>query len=304
MRRIRKWGAAAGFVLVLAATGRNAVLHFADIGAKYARSGWKLERQETSVSASVASFFQEIPEYSGEAYVEVHGNEPELSLEDGERGSFEQYSALDALGRCGTAYANLGTDLMPTRERTSIGSVKPSGWQTVKYDCVDGNYLYNRCHLIGYQLSGENAKEENLITGTRYLNVTGMLPFENMVADYLKETGNHVLYRVTPIYEEKNLVASGVWMEALSVEDQGEGICFSVYCYNVQPGITIDYATGASWEEAAVNAERRDIRTVWITDSGSRYHKDPQCSRMKDSTELSVSEAQKRGYKPCKKCAE
>ena len=194
-----------------------------------------------------SSTLEDLATYSGQAYVEVNGNVPFFTQEEKTTESFEEYSPLDSLGRCGVAYANVGLDTMPTEERGSIGQVKPSGWQTVKYDCVDGKYLYNRCHLIGYQLTAENANEENLITGTRYLNVEGMLPFENLVADYVKETGNHVLYRVTPIFEGDNLVASGVEMEALSVEDNGEGVCFHVYCYNVQPGVTIDYATGNSW---------------------------------------------------------
>lgn len=192
---------------------------------------------------------EDVPAYSGAPYVEINGNEPDFSSSDLTEEAFETYSALDSLGRCGTAYANVGVELMPTEDRGDIGQVKPSGWHTVKYDCVDGKYLYNRCHLIGYQLTGENANEENLITGTRYLNVEGMLPFENMVADYVQETENHVLYRVTPIYEGSDLVARGVQMEALSVEDQGAGICFNVYVYNVQPGVTIDYATGDSWLE-------------------------------------------------------
>lgn len=162
--------------------------------------------------------------------------------------SFEKYSELDNLGRCSVAYACVGKDIMPAEKRGTIGSVKPSGWHTVKYDCIDGKYLYNRCHLIGYQLTGENANIKNLITGTRYLNVEGMLPFENMVADYVKETDNHVLYRVTPIFERDNLLVSGVQMEAKSVEDNGDGISFNVYCYNVQPDIVIDYKTGESWE--------------------------------------------------------
>lgn len=161
--------------------------------------------------------------------------------------SFESYSELDSLGRCGVAYANVGQDIMPTEERGNIGQVKPSGWHTVKYDIVNGKYLYNRCHLIGYQLSAENANTRNLITGTRYLNVEGMLPFENIIADYVKETGNHVAYRVTPIYEGSNLVASWVVMEGYSVEDQGDGILFCIFAYNVQPGIQINYADGESW---------------------------------------------------------
>ena len=187
-----------------------------------------------------------VPPFSGEPYVVLADNVPGFTKEELTSKSYETYSPLDRLGRCGVAQACVGTDLMPTEERGSIGSVKPTGWQTVKYDCVDGKYLYNRCHLIGYQLSGENANKENLITGTRYMNVDGMLPFENMVADYVKETGNHVLYRVTPIYDGDNLVAGGVQMEALSVEDGGEGICFNVYVYNCQPGVSIDYATGES----------------------------------------------------------
>ena len=185
--------------------------------------------------------------YSGKAYVSVNGNTPYFTADELTSTSFELYSNLDSLGRCGTVYASIGKDLMPTEERGSIGMVKPTGWHTVRYDdLVDGKYLYNRCHLIGFQLTGENANTSNLITGTRYLNIEGMLPFENMVADYVKETGNHVMYRVTPIFEGNNLLASGVLMEGYSVEDNGAGICYCVYAYNVQPGIEIDYATGES----------------------------------------------------------
>lgn len=176
---------------------------------------------------------QELPAYSGQPYVEIDGNQPEFTEKDKTKQSFEQYSELDLLGRCGVAYANVGKDLMPTEKRGSIGNVKPSGWHTVKYDIVDGKYLYNRCHLIGYQLTAENANEKNLITGTRFMNVNGMLPFENMAADYVKETGNHVLYRVTPVFEGENLLAKGVQIEAYSVEDEGDGICFNVFVYNV-----------------------------------------------------------------------
>ena len=187
-----------------------------------------------------------IPEYNGEPYIAVNGNVPFFEDTEVTAISFEEYSDLDNLGRCGVAMASVGQDIMPTEERGSIGQIKPVGWHTVKYDCVDGKYLYNRCHLLGYQLTGENANERNLITGTRYLNVDGMLPFENMVADYVMETGNHVMYRVTPIYTGNNLVADGVLMEGYSVEDQGKGITFCVYVYNVQPGVRIDYATGDS----------------------------------------------------------
>ena len=187
-----------------------------------------------------------IPAYSGKPYITINNNIPYFTDSDLTTKSYEYYSNLDSLGRCGVAVANIGKDIMPIEERDSIGSIKPTGWHTVKYDNVSGKYLYNRCHLIGYQLSGENANEKNLITGTRYLNVEGMLPFENMVDDYIEETNNHVLYRVTPVFEENNLLASGVIIEAKSVEDNGAGILFNVYCYNVQPDITINYATGES----------------------------------------------------------
>lgn len=189
---------------------------------------------------------KDVPAFSDKPYVVINDNQPEFSAEDMTADAYEFYSELDSLGRCGYAMACIGKELMPTEDRGSIGQVKPSGWQTVKYDFVDGKYLYNRCHLIGFQLTGENANTRNLITGTRYLNVEGMLPFENLVADYIKETDNHVLYRVTPIFDGDNLVARGVQIEAISVEDNGEGICFNVYAYNNQPGVVIDYATGTS----------------------------------------------------------
>ena len=191
---------------------------------------------------------ENLPEYPGEPFVALYNNVPDFDEKDKTTKSFETYSDLDSLGRCGVAYANIGKDIMPTQKRGDISSVKPSGWINKKYDTtlVDGGYIYNRCHLIGHQLAGEDANEKNLITGTRYFNVEGMLPFENMVCDYVKETNNHVLYRVTPIYDGNNLVAKGVQMEAYSVEDDGEGVMFNVFVYNVQPGITIDYATGNS----------------------------------------------------------
>ena len=187
-----------------------------------------------------------IGNYDGDAYVFLNDNVPLFTEADYTTTVYEQYSELDWLGRCGTATACIGTELMPTEERGSIGQVKPSGWHTVKYDNINGKYLYNRCHLIAYQLTGENANEKNLITGTRYMNIEGMQPFEDMVAAYIQYTGRHVLYRVTPIYEGANLVASGVTIEGYSVEDQGAGICFYVYVHNVQPGIEIDYLTGES----------------------------------------------------------
>ena len=187
-----------------------------------------------------------IPQYSGKPYVVLNDNKPNFMSEDYNKKEFEYYSDLDTLGRCGVAYANVSVDTMPTEERGSIGQIKPSGWHTVKYDIVNGKYLFNRCHLIGYQLTGENANPKNLITCTRSMNTEGMLEFENKVADYIKETNNHVLYRVTPIFEENNLVASGVQIEASSVEDKCGDICFNVYVYNVQKGIEINYLDGDS----------------------------------------------------------
>lgn len=204
---------------------------------------------EAHINTALEVFANEtIPEYSGNPYVELNGNVPYFTDEELSTTAFELYSELDSLGRCGACYANVCKEIMPTEERGSIGMVKPTGWHTVKYDCITDRYLYNRCHLIGYQLAGENANEKNLITGTRYLNVDGMLPFENEVADYVDETDNHVLYRVTPVFSDDNLVASGVIIEAKSVEDKGVGVQFNVYCYNVQPGISIDYIDGQSWE--------------------------------------------------------
>ncbi len=201
---------------------------------------------------------EELPAYEGTPYVVIDENIPTFSEEEMTTESFETYSELDGLGRCGTAFANVGRDLMPTEKRGSIGMIKPSGWQLAKYDIVDGKYLYNRCHLLGYQLTGENANRQNLITGTRYMNVEGMLPFEDSIADYVKETGNHVLYRVTPIYQGHDLLASGVQMEGYSVEDQGQGICFHVFVYNVQPGIEIDYSNGDNWLSGEKPAASQD----------------------------------------------
>lgn len=206
--------------------------------------GWDLPGREQPETFSYA----DVPPYSGEAYAVVHGGRPFFTEDDLCTEPFERYSELDELGRCGPAYANICLELMPEEERGAIGQIKPSGWHTVRYDdLIADKYLYNRCHLIGYQLAGENANPKNLITGTRYMNIQGMLGFENMVADYVGETGNHVLYRVTPWFEGEDLVARGVLMEGCSVEDLGEGICFCVFVYNVQPFIQIDYATGDSW---------------------------------------------------------
>ena len=214
------------------------------------------------VPASPAISINEIPAYAGNAYVVINNNVPYFIDSELSSISYEYYSDLDSLGRCGVCVASVGQDIMPTEERGVIGNIKPTGWQIVKYPgIVDGNYLYNRCHLIGFQLTGENANANNLITGTRYMNVEGMLPFENMVADFVKETGYHVMYRVTPFFDGDNLVASGVLMEAMSVEDNGVGILFNVFCYNIQPGISIDYATGNNAEDGTVAAEEETSTT-------------------------------------------
>lgn len=233
-------------------------------------------------------------EYTGEPYVVVNENVPYFTESDYTTTSYESYSELDSLGRCGPAMACIGTDLMPTEKRGEIGQIKPSGWQTIK---VNGQYLYNRCHLIGYQLSGENANEKNLITGTRYMNVDGMLPFENMVADYVKETENHVLYRVTPVFDGTNLVASGVLMEAESMEDNGEGIEFCVYCYNVEPDVEIDYSGGSATSQAYVlNTKTKKFHLS--TCSSVSSISDENCETYSGSREDLINQ----GYKPCKSC--
>lgn len=286
-------------------------------------SGHELEPAETTFTLSA------VPTYSGSAYVAVNGNVPYFTTDDLTTTSFESYSSLDSLGRCSVAYACVGQDIMPTEDRGSIGQVKPTGWHTVKYDCVDGKYLYNRCHLIGYQLTGENANEENLITGTRYLNIEGMLPFENMVADYVQETDNHVLYRVTPIFEGSNLLASGVLMEGYSVEDSGEDILFCVYAYNVQPGVTIDYATGDSYLTSGGSAVSEEpstpvtpqqpeesettgagtVQADYVLNTNTKKFHLPSCSSADDIKESNRQEYSgsrgdliAQGYDPCKRC--
>lgn len=250
----------------------------------------------------------DIPEFSGEPYVVINDNEPSFPAEDFTSEGFEEYSPLDDLGRCGVAYANVGLETMPTEERGSISNVKPTGWKSVQYDFVDGKSLYNRCHLIGFQLTGENANRQNLITGTRYMNVDGMLPFENLVADYVKETENHVLYRVTPVFEGDNLVASGVQMEAQSVEDKGAGVCFNVYVYNNQPGVTIDYATGDSWASDEVPADTGKESTYILNTSSRKFHK-LDCGSVetispsnKKSYTGTREELINQGYEACGKC--
>lgn len=256
---------------------------------------------------------ENVPAFAEKPYVALQNNIPAFTDADLRTEALEYYSPLDNLGRCGMVYASVCPETMPTEERGSIGSVKPTGWQTAKYDFVDGKYLYNRCHLIGYQLTGENANEENLITGTRYMNVDGMLPFENMVADYVKETGNHVMYRVTPVFRGDELVARGVVMEALSVEDDGEGICFHVYVYNNQPGVTIDYATGDNWpteeESAAVVSPAGGAERMYVLNTKSNKFHFPNCAGA-----ASISEKNREmytgtreallqmGYDPCGQC--
>lgn len=268
------------------------------------------------LQAAPSSFsLEDVPPFSGEPYVVLQDNQPGFSQEDFTTDSFETYSSLDLLGRCGTAYANIGLDLMPTEERDSIGQVKPSGWQTVKYDIVDGKYLYNRCHLIGWQLTAENANRSNLITGTRYMNVDGMLPFENMVADYIRETGSHVMYRVTPVFSGDDLVAQGVQMEAYSVEDDGDGICFNVFCYNVQPGVTIDYSDGTnhlSDKDAQTDSSTTSTDTAsahYVLNTSSKKYHDPSCSAVGKMSEKNrrdftgtQAELEKEGYTPHTSC--
>ena len=274
--------------------------------------------QEDLVNNNSYVSIDAIPAYDGKAYVAVNNNEPFFTDSDMTTTAFENYSDLDSLGRCGVAYANICKDIMPTEERGKIGMIKPSGWHTVKYDVIKDRYLYNRCHLIGYQLAGENANPKNLITGTRYLNVEGMLPFENLVADYVNNTGNHVLYRVTPMFSGSNLVANGVLIEAKSVEDNGGGILFNVYCYNVQPGVGINYENGDSWldgttgsassgsdssaaENSAADSSNSETM-VHITATGKKYHRAGCRTLKKSDTEVTLDEAKSMGLSPCGIC--
>ena len=301
----------------------------------------KAEQEKTSANAQQETVpvsgtqqsdisMETIPEYDGEPYVVIDDNEPNFTEEELQPEAYETYGTLDALGRCSIAEASIGEGLMPTEKRGAIGQVKPTGWHTVKYDMVEGKYLYNRCHLIGYQLTAENANEKNLITGTRYMNTEGMLPFENMVADYIKETGNHVMYRVTPVFEGENLVASGVQMEAESVEDQGADLSFNVYVYNVQPGVESDYKTGESWEAhellpASKNSDKAgnavsgtasdkdssdpvSEQTYILNTSSKKFHKE-SCSGVKSMKEKNKKvytgkreEVIEQGYAPCGNC--
>ena len=252
---------------------------------------------------------EDVPAFSGDPYIVINKNVPEFTEDEITTESFEEYAQLDELGRCVEAFACVGTDLMPTEKRGNISRVKPTGWHSTRYDSVEGKNLYNRCHLIAYQLTGENANERNLITGTRYMNADGMIPFENMVADYVKDTGNHVMYRVTPDFEGDNLVADGVQMEALSVEDDGEGVCYNVFLYNIQPGIEIDYATGDSWESSD-EADDTENGVVYVINKNTKKFHLPSCESAKqmneDNRENFKGERKKLledGYEPCKSCS-
>ncbi|WP_455557918.1 DNA/RNA non-specific endonuclease [Agathobaculum hominis] len=273
----------------------------------------------TSTASETAASLDNIPAFSGEPYVVIDDNQPSFTASELTTSSFESYAPLDSLGRCGVAYACISTDLMPAdgEKRGSISEIKPSGWVTAKYDFVDGKYLYNRCHLIGWQLTAENANRSNLITGTRYMNVDGMLPFENMVADYIKETGSHVMYRVTPVFSGDDLVAQGVQMEAYSVEDDGDGICFNVFCYNVQPGVTIDYADGtnhlsdkdAQTDSSSTSTDTDTASAHYVLNTSSKKYHDPSCSAVGKMSEKNrrdftgtQAELEKEGYTPHTSC--
>lgn len=257
-------------------------------------------------SRNYSKSIEQVSDYESEAYTVLNNNQPEFHERELVTKSYEFYSELDSLNRCGYAMACIGRDIMPSSERGSIGQVKPTGWHTVKYDFVDGSYLYNRCHLIGFQLTGENANEKNLITGTRYMNVEGMLPFENMVADYVKETGNHVVYRVTPVFQGDELLARGVQMEAWSVEDHGDGVCFNVYVYNVQPGVSINYADGTSTAEESEEAEEK---ATYVLNTNSKKFHSEDCSQgdtiSKSNRQVATTTRQNlidQGYKPAGCC--
>ena len=286
--------------------------------------------QKNATTIAETFDFAAVPAYDGKAYVAVNDNVPFFTEEELSSASYETYGELDPLGRCTVCVASVGQDLMPAEERGNIGEVKPTGWHTVKYDFVDGKYLYNRCHLIGYQLTGENANEKNLITGTRYLNIEGMLPFENMVADYVKETDQHVMYRVTPVFEGDNLLAAGVLMEGKSVEDNGEGVLFCAFAYNVQPGVSIDYATGESFADGTIvndtsaqeetkqftstsvqqeeTQQSAETQTYVLNTNTHKFHK-PGCysvEKIKPENYAEFTgtreEAIAYGYDPCKNC--
>ena len=285
--------------------------------------------------------YRDVPAFEGNPYVYVNDGEPVFTDEQrAAEPGYEHYDELDELGRCTAAFAVVGPETQPTEKRGSIGEVRPSGWQMAKYDFVEGKYLFNRCHLLGYQLTGENANPQNLITGTRYLNVQGMLPFENAVADYVDATGNHVLMAVTPVFESSELVARGVHMMAESVEDGGEGVAFNVFCYNVQPGVVIDYGTGESMleedatplpdvsgaesapdtasegagareasEKGATGSDEGKGVAEYVLNTNSRKFHLPSCSsvgQMSPKNREDVEDTRENlianGYDPCKRC--
>ncbi len=280
----------------------------------------------SGLTLSKAQASSDIPAYTGSASVVINGNMPTFTSSEITTQSYELYGALDSLGRCTTATACIGQDIMPTEPRGSIGTIKPTGWNQNKYPGLvdsDPPYLYNRCHLIGYQLTGENANELNLVTGTRYMNVDGMLPYENMVANYIQSTGNHVMYRVTPVFEDSNLLCTGVQIEAYSVEDSGQGICFNVFCYNVQPGVNINYADGSNSaidgyiSAPEVTAEEDLTRSTpeqsqqynYVVNTNTKKFHYPTCSSVSDMKDLNKmyyegtrEELVNLGYDPCKRC--
>lgn len=277
----------------------------------------KAPESTTAPTPQTPPALADIPAYSGDPFIVLNDGKPYFSESDYTTKSYEYYGPLDSLGRCTVVHASIGRELMPTEERGSIGSVKPSGWHTVKYDCVDGKYLYNRAHLIGWQLTGENANKSNLITGTRYLNIEGMLPFENMIADYVKETSNHVLYRVTPMFYGDDLVARGVLMEAYSVEDKGEGVEFCIFAYNVQPNIKINYADGTSSliegtpaeTTKAPETEKAPESVAYILNTSTKKFHYPDCrsvAQMSEKNKLSYKgtrdEVISDGYSACGIC--
>ena len=267
----------------------------------------------SSAPVGTVCLLSDIPRFDGKPFVYVNGGEPNFTESDLTTESYESYGDLDKLGRCTVCISSVGVDIMPTKDRESL-YVNPSGWLNKKYDTslVDGGYIYNRCHLIGFQLTGENNNEKNLITGTRYLNIEGMLPFENMIARYVKETENHVLFRVTPVFDGDNLVASGVLMEAMSVEDNGEDLSFAVFAYNVQPGIAINYKTGESvlsGEELPEAPVYEQGETLYVLNVSSRRVHRPECSGVADMKEHNKQETYEtlasltaRGFKTCGIC--
>ena len=299
-------------LLLLFGCSANVTNNTTDTSVSNAVSTTNSEENNITTSTTTDQTFDvsSIPEYNGSPYVEINNNEPQFTESEITTSSFETYGDLDSLGRCTTAFSCIGKDLMPTEKRGEIGSVKPTGWHLAKCDFVYGKYLYNRCHLIGYQLTGENANEKNLITGTRYLNIQGMLPFENEVAEYIKNTNNHVMYRVTPIFEKDNLLADGVQMEGYSVEDKGKSISFNVFCYNVQPGVNIDYATGdnsASGEYTTTTNE--DTTDTYIVNINTKKFHKPCCSSVSKLSEKNKKKYKGKrsslinnGYEPCKNC--